>query len=61
MIHITKRKELPFAKTIGIRVAAIALALVVCGVITMILTGLIFGSFSRLPTRRIFPFTRFVV
>ena len=40
MIHITKRKELPFAKTIGIRVAAVALALVVCGVITMILTGL---------------------
>lgn len=40
MIHITKRKELPFAKTIGIRIGAIALALVACGVITMILTGL---------------------
>ena len=40
MIHITKRKELPFAQTIGIRVGAIALALVVCGVVTMLLTGI---------------------
>ena len=39
-VHITKRKELPIAQSLGIRFAAILLALVVCGVITTVMTGL---------------------
>ena len=40
MIHITKRKELLPQQVLGIRLGAIALALVVCGIITAMLTGL---------------------
>ena len=39
-MHISKRKEMPFAQALGIRVGAILLALVVCGIITTIFTGL---------------------
>ena len=39
-IHITKRKEMPLAQSTAIRLGAIAIALVVCGVITAIMTGL---------------------
>lgn len=38
--HITKRKDLPWYKSLLIRIIAILLALVVCGIITMIMTGL---------------------
>ena len=40
MIHITKRKEMPALQANAIRLGAIALALVVCGIITAIVTGL---------------------
>ena len=40
MIHIAKRKEMPLAQSIGIRVGVIVLALVVCGIITAVTTGL---------------------
>ncbi|MBQ9316175.1 MAG: ABC transporter permease [Atopobiaceae bacterium] len=40
MIHITKRKELLPQQVLAIRLGAIALALVVCGIITAMLTGL---------------------
>ncbi len=40
MIHIAKRKEMPLAQSLGIRIGVIALALVVCGVITAFVTGL---------------------
>ncbi len=40
MIHIVKRKEMPLAQSLGIRIGVIALALVVCGVITAFVTGL---------------------
>ncbi len=40
MIHISKRKEMPMAQAAAIRLGAIALALVVCGIITAIVTGL---------------------
>ena len=39
-VHITKRKELPLAQTLAIRVGSIAVALVVCGVFTTLMTGL---------------------
>ena len=40
MIHVAKRKEMPLAQSLGIRIGVIALALVVCGVITAFVTGL---------------------
>lgn len=40
MIHITKRKELTPIQVLSIRLGAIALALVVCGIVTTMLTGL---------------------
>lgn len=40
MIHISKRKEMPMAQAAAIRLGAIAVALVVCGIITAIVTGL---------------------
>ncbi len=40
MVHITKRKEMPFVQSMGIRLGAIVVALVVCGIITTFLTGL---------------------
>lgn len=40
MIHITKRKQLPLAQSLAIRLGAIAIALVVCGVVTTLMTGL---------------------
>lgn len=39
LIHISKRGALPWYKAWGIRAAAVLLALVVCGVITSIVTG----------------------
>lgn len=40
MIHISKRKEMPLSQSMAIRGLSIVLALVICGVITTILTGL---------------------
>lgn len=40
MIHIVRRKELPLAVALGIRFGVIGLALLVCGLVTMFLTGL---------------------
>lgn len=40
MIHIVKRKEMPLGQSLAIRLGFIALALVVCGVITAFMTGL---------------------
>ena len=40
MIHIAKRKEMPTQQAVAIRLGAIVLALVVCGIITAMLTGL---------------------
>ncbi|MDO4797599.1 MAG: ABC transporter permease [Coriobacteriales bacterium] len=40
MIHVVKRKEMPLAQSLGIRLGVIVLALVVCGVITALVTGL---------------------
>lgn len=40
MMHITKRKEMPIGQAIAIRLGAIVVALVVCGVLTACLTGL---------------------
>ncbi|MDI9591308.1 MAG: ABC transporter permease [Acidobacteriota bacterium] len=40
MIHVTKRRELPPQQVLAIRLAAIALALVTCGIITTMTTGL---------------------
>ena len=40
MIHITKRKEMSTSQALVIRLGAIAAALVVCGIITALLTGL---------------------
>ena len=40
MIHISKRKELPLGQALSIRLGAIVLALVVCGAITTLFTGL---------------------
>lgn len=37
--HIVKRDALPWHKSLGIRIAAILLALVLCGIITTITTG----------------------
>ncbi len=40
LFHISKRKTLPWYSSWGIRAAAIILALVVCGVVTTLATGL---------------------
>lgn len=40
LFHIVKRDALPLAQSIGIRAAAIVLALVLCAVITTIMTGI---------------------
>ena len=39
LFHIVKKPELPVFKTLGIRVVAILLALVVCAVVTTVTTG----------------------
>lgn len=39
LFHLSRRKELPWYAAWGIRLAAIALALVVCGVVTTVMTG----------------------
>ena len=48
LLHITKRKELPMKKTWAIRIGAILAALIVCAIVTMLLTGLdpfsVFGT-----------------
>ncbi len=40
MIHISKRKELPLAQAMAIRAGAIVAALVACGIVTTLVTGL---------------------
>ena len=40
MIHVVRRKDMPIAQAMAIRFGVIALALVVCGVITALTTGL---------------------
>ena len=40
MIHITKRKEMSTSQALAIRLGSIVAALVVCGIITALLTGL---------------------
>ncbi len=40
MIHITKRKEMPLWQSLSVRLGAILVAIVVCGFITTITTGL---------------------
>ncbi|MBQ6394812.1 MAG: ABC transporter permease [Atopobiaceae bacterium] len=40
MFHITKRKEMPVLQAIAIRVGSIVVALILCGIITTVLTGL---------------------
>ena len=51
LFHIVKRDVLPWYKSWGIRAAAIVAALVVCGIITTITTGLnpfkVYGSFIQ--------------
>lgn len=48
LLHITKRKDLPFTKTWAIRIGAIIAALIVCAIVTTALTGLnplsVFGT-----------------
>ena len=39
LVHISRRAALPWYKAWAIRAAAIVLALIVCGVITALLTG----------------------
>ena len=39
LFHLSKRKELPWFAAWGIRIAAIVLALVVCGLVTTAMTG----------------------
>lgn len=39
LFHIVKRDALPWYQSVGIRAIAIVLALIVCAVVTMILTG----------------------
>ena len=38
-IHISKRDVLPWYKSMGIRAIAILAALIVCAIVTMVLTG----------------------
>ncbi len=40
MVHITKRKEMPLWQSLSVRLGAILVAIVVCGFITTITTGL---------------------
>ena len=40
MVHIVKRKEMPLVQSMAIRLGVIGLAVVVCGIITTITTGL---------------------
>ena len=40
LIHMSKRKEMPKSKEWGIRLLAILLALIVCAVVTVIVTGI---------------------
>lgn len=40
LFHVVKRRDLSLSKAIGIRVVAILLALVLCGIITTIATGI---------------------
>lgn len=39
LFYVTKRDNVPFKKALGIRAAAILMALVVCGIVTKVLTG----------------------
>lgn len=39
LVHISKRKEMPWYKAWGVRAAAIILALAVCAVVTTLMTG----------------------
>lgn len=39
LLHIVKRDALPWYRTVGIRIISIILALIVCAVVTMLLTG----------------------
>ena len=58
LLHITKRKELPMKQTWMIRIGAIITALIVCAIVTMLLTGLdpfsVFGTmiYGALGTER---------
>ena len=58
LLHITKRKELPMKQTWMIRIGAIVAALIVCAIVTMLLTGLdpfsVFGTmiYGALGTER---------
>ena len=40
LIHITKRKDMPLGKSIAIRAGAIIISLIVCGILTTVVTGL---------------------
>ena len=40
LVHLTKRKDMPLGRAIAIRAAAIVIALVVCGILTTVVTGL---------------------
>lgn len=48
LLHITKRKELPFIQTWAVRIGAIVAALIVCAIVTTAMTGLnpfsVFGT-----------------
>lgn len=48
LLHITKRREMPMKKTWAIRIGAILAALVVCAIVTTLMTGLdpfsVFGT-----------------
>ena len=49
LLHITKRNELPLAKTWAIRIGAIIAALIVCAIVTTAMTGLDpFGVFGTM-------------
>jgi len=51
MIHIAKRKQMPWPQALAIRLGAIALALLVCAVLTTVLTSLnpvdVFGALFK--------------
>ena len=38
MMHVVKRKEMPLVQMMAIRIGIIMLALVVCGIITTVMT-----------------------
>ena len=54
LFHIAKRDTLPWYKSFAIRGCAIILALVVCAVVTMLMTGenpvSIYATISRAPS-----------